>query len=141
MEQRYTLLTLGVTDLERSIAFYEALDWRRSMRATKGVAFFQCGGVALCLYPRENLAREAGVSDEGSGFRAFAIAYNTRSREEVDQVLAEAEAAGGKIVHPAEEAFWGGYTGYFADPDGHLWEVAWNPGFPLDVEGNVTLPA
>ncbi|PJK29542.1 VOC family protein [Minwuia thermotolerans] len=140
MEQRYTLLTLGVADLERSIAFYEYLGWRRSMRATEGVAFFQCGGVALSLYPRADLAKEAGVSDEGGGFRGVALAHNTRSREEVDTVLAEAEAAGGRIVRPAEEAFWGGYTGYFADPDGHLWEVAWNPGFPLDAEGNVTLP-
>ncbi|ANK81295.1 MAG: glyoxalase [Rhizobiales bacterium NRL2] len=140
MEQRYTLLTLGVADLERSVAFYEYLGWRRSMRAASGVAFFQCGGVALGLYPRENLAKEAGVPDDGGGFRGVAVAHNTRSRDEVDSVLAEAEAAGGRVVRPAEEAFWGGYTGYFADPDGHLWEVAWNPGFPLDAEGNVTLP-
>ena len=140
MEQRFTLLTLGVSDLAASVAFYERLGWQRAVRQAEGVAFFQCGGVALALYPREALATDAGVPclPEGSG--AFAIAYNTRRREDVDAVLAEAAAAGARIAKPAEAAFWGGYSGCFRDPDGHLWEVAWNPGFPLDAAGAVTLP-
>ena len=140
MEQRLTLVTLGVRDLERSTAFFERLGWRRSMRDAKGVAFFQCGGIALGLYPRGDLAADAGIEDDGGGVAWFALAHNTRSREEVDAVLAEAEAAGAEIVKPAEEAFWGGYSGYFRDLDGHLWEIAWNPGFVLDADGNVTLP-
>lgn len=140
MEQRLTLVTLGVRDLARSTAFFERLGWRRSMRDAKGVAFFQCGGVALGLYPRGDLAADAGIADDAAGVSWFALAHNTRTREEVDTVLAEAEAAGAEIVKPAEEAFWGGYSGYFRDLDGHLWEIAWNPGFALDADGNVTLP-
>ncbi|MGF1611443.1 MAG: VOC family protein [Kiloniellales bacterium] len=145
MEQRITLITLGVDDLERSTAFFERLGWRRSVKQAEGVSFFQCGGVALGLFPKESLAKDAGVSapsepSGGAGFEAFAVAYNTRSKDEVDSVLAEVEAAGAAIVKPAEEAFWGGYSGYFRDLDGHLWEVAWNPGFPLDESGAVTLP-
>lgn len=141
MEQRLTLVTLGVSDLVRATTFYEALGWRRSMRTAEGVSFFQLGGIALGLYPRADLAADAGLKDGGeSGFGGVALAHNVRSREEVDAVLAEAEAAGGRVVKPAEEAFWGGYSGYFSDPEGHLWEVAWNPGFPLDDAGNVTLP-
>lgn len=140
MEQRITLLTLGVRDLDRSTAFFEKLGWRRSVLQAEGVAFFQCGGIALGLYPRDDLARDAGVSAAGEGFGGFSVAYNTRSRDEVDAVLAEAAAAGAEIVKPAEEKFWGGYGGYFRDLDGHLWEVAWNAGFPLDAAGAVTLP-
>jgi uncharacterized protein len=140
MEQRFSLITLGVRDLALSTAFFERLGWRRSVRQAEGVSFFQCGSVALSLYPRSQLAREAGVSDDGHGFEGFSIAYNTRSVEEVDAVLAEAEAAGGTIVRRAEAAFWGGYSGYFRDLDGHLWEVAWNPGFPLDPRGALQLP-
>lgn len=140
MEQRLTLITLGVRDLERSTAFFERLGWRRSMRGAEGVAFFQCGGMAVGLYPREALAADAGVSAEGAGFEGIALAHNTRTRDEVDAVLAEVAAAGAEIVKPAEEAFWGGYSGYFRDLDGHLWEVAWNPGFALDETGAVTLP-
>ncbi|MBK0400452.1 VOC family protein [Limibaculum sp. M0105] len=140
MEQRFTLVTLGVQDLEKCTRFYERLGWRRSVRAAEGVSFFQCGGCALALYPRADLAREAGIAPGGDGFGGFAIAYNTRSRDEVDAVLKEVRSAGGEIVKPAEEAFWGGYSGYFRDPDGNLWEVAWNPGFPLDENGVVRLP-
>ena len=140
MEQRFTLITLGVSDLARSTAFFERLGWRRSFKKAEGVSFFQCGCVALSLFPRSELAADAGISAEGSGFGGFAIAYNTRTREEVDAVLAEARAAGGFIVKPAKDAFWGGYSGYFRDLDGHIWEVAWNPGFPLDHTGAVKLP-
>ncbi len=141
MEQRVTLVTLGVQDLSRSTAFFERLGWRRAMRQAEGVAFFQCGGIAISLYPREDLAADAGVPAAGSGFSGITLAHNARSQGEVDAVLAEAEAAGAAIVKPAQTVFWGGYSGYFRDLDGHLWEVAWNPGFALDDAGAVTLPA
>jgi predicted lactoylglutathione lyase len=118
---------LGVADLERSRAFYERLGWRRSVRDAKGVVFFQAGGMALALYPRAELAKDANVAPEGSGFVGMALAYNARSRAEVDDVLAEAERAGARLWKPAQDAFWGGYSGYFADPDGFAWEVAWQP--------------
>ncbi len=140
MEQRLTLITLGVRDLARSTAFFERLGWIRSVKQAEGVSFFQCGSVALSLFPRSELAKDAGVPEDGHGFEGFAVAYNTRSIEEVDTVLAEAESAGGKIVKPAKAAFWGGYSGYFHDLDDHLWEVAWNPGFDLDSSGAVKLP-
>jgi catechol 2,3-dioxygenase-like lactoylglutathione lyase family enzyme len=140
MEQRLTLVTLGVADLDRAITFYDALGWRRSVKDAPGIAFYQTGSIAFGLYPRAELAKDAGVSPDGGGFRSFALAHNLRTREEVDATLAEAEAAGATVIKPAEVAFWGGYSGYFADPDGFLWEVAWNPGFPLDENGAVTLP-
>ena len=140
MEQRISLITLGVHDLAASTAFYEALGWQRSMRQAKGVSFFQCGGLAFALWPWTSLAEDAGISPERSGAGGFALAYNTRTREEVDAVLAEVAALGAVIVKPAAEVFRGGYSGYFRDLDGHLWEVAWNPGFALDAAGAVTLP-
>lgn len=140
MEQRYTMVTLGVRDLAASTAFFERLGWQRSVRAAEGARFFQCGGVALGLFPRAELAKDAAVADDGQGFPGFALAYNARTKDEVDRVLAEAEAAGATIAKPAEDVFWGGYSGYFRDLDGHYWEVAWNPGFALDADGAVTLP-
>lgn len=140
MEQRVSLITLGVADLGRARAFYERLGWKRSFCKAEGVAFFQIGGLALALWPRVELAKDANATDDGGKFTGIALAYNTRSRDEVDTVLAEAVAAGGRLLKPAQQAFWGGYQGYFADPEGHLWEVAWNPGFALDADGNVTLP-
>lgn len=140
MDQRLTLITLGVADLARARAFYEALGWVRSVKNAEGVAFYQAGSMALALWPRAELAKDAGISAEGSGFRGLALAYNTHTSEEVDAVLAEAEAAGARIVKPAGDVFWGGYTGYFADPDGFLWEVAWNPGFTLTEDGALILP-
>jgi uncharacterized protein len=140
MEQRVSLITLGVADLQRSREFYERLGWRRSMAEAEGVVFFQAGGMALALYSRTELAKDAKISPEGSGFSRIALAYNTRSREEVDSALAEAQAAGARILKPAEEAFWGGYSGYFADPDGFPWEVAWNPSFAILEDGSIRLP-
>lgn len=140
MDQRLSLITLGVRDLAASTAFLERLGWKRSVRAAEGVSFFQCGGMALALFPFADLAADAGVSPERSGFGGFALAYNTRTRADVDAVLAEAAAAGAAIVKPAQDTFWGGYSGYFRDLDGHLWEVAWNPGFGLDAEGALRLP-
>ena len=140
MEQRITLITLGVGDLARSQAFFERLGWQRALRQATGVAFFQCGGIAFSLFPRTELAADAGVADAGSGFAGFSLAYNTRDKAEVDAVLAEAVAAGARLVKPAQDAFWGGYHGYFSDLDGFLWEIAWNPGFPLDAAGAVRIP-
>ena len=140
MEQRVSIITLGVTDLKRSREFYERLGWRRSMAKTEGIAFFQAGGMALALFPRQELAKDANFAPEGQGFSGISIAYNARSREEVDSVLAEAVAAGAKLVKAAKEAFWGGYSGYFSDPDGFLWEVAWNPSFPIEANGSIRIP-
>ncbi len=140
MQPRLTLLTLGTTDLARAVRFYEGLGWTRSSCGGEGVAFFQVGGLALALWPRENLAEDAGVPAQGEGFRGFALAYNTASREETDAVLSKAVEAGGTLVKSARDVFWGGYSGYFADPDGTLWEVAWNPGFTLLPDGTLKLP-
>jgi hypothetical protein len=140
MEQRVSLITLGVADLKRSSDFYERLGWRRSMAKAEGVVFFQTGGMALALFPRHELAKDANVDADGSGFNGVSLAYNARSRVEVDLVLAEAEAAGAKIQKPAQEAFWGGYSGYFSDPDGFLWEVAWNPDFAVAEDGSIRIP-
>ncbi len=140
MEQRISIVTLGVADLERSRKFYERLGWRASRASSEGIAFFQTGGMILALYPRAELAKDAGTAAEGQGFPGFSISYNARKRTEVDAGLTEAEAAGAKILKPAQEAFWGGYSGYFADPDGFAWEVAWNPSFPIAEDGAIHLP-
>ncbi|MCF8466991.1 MAG: VOC family protein [Sneathiella sp.] len=140
MEQRISLITLGVKDLARSTKFFESLGWKRSVKEASGVAFFQCGSMAFGLFPHEELAKDAGVAVDGCGFENFSIAYNARSKEEVDRVLAEVQSLGAEIVKPAEDVFWGGYSGYFRDLDGHLWEVAWNPGFIIDKSGAVKLP-
>lgn len=137
-------MTLGVEDLHRSRSFYrDGLGWPLSGASNDGIAFFQTGGVVLALYPWRELAEDAAVPGPGpaaEGFRGFTLAHNVPEREQVDAVLREAEAAGARIAKPAEEVFWGGYSGYFTDPDDHLWEVAWNPGFPLDEAGNLVLP-
>jgi uncharacterized protein len=139
MEQRLSLVTLGVADLERARRFYEnGLGWRRGNDHAE-VVFYQLGGMVLALWGRDALAQDAHLPNAGSGFGGIALAYNARTRAEVDAVLAEAEAAGAKILKPAEDAFWGGYSGYFADPDGHLWEVAWNPEWALADDGSVRL--
>jgi predicted lactoylglutathione lyase len=140
MEQRVSIVTLGVADLGRSREFYERLGWRRSMAKAEGVVFFQAGGMALALYPRHELAKDANVSADGHGFSGIALAYNARTREEVDGVLAEAQRAGARVVKPAQDAFWGGYSGYFADVDGFLWEVAWNPFFAIAEDGAIRIP-
>jgi catechol 2,3-dioxygenase-like lactoylglutathione lyase family enzyme len=141
MEPRISLITLGVADIARARRFYEALGWRAGGPSNEHVAFFQLGGMALSLYGRQALAEDARQSPQGSGFAGIALGQNLRSREQVDALLAEVEAAGGTILKPAEDVFWGGYSGYFADPDGHLWEVAWNPHFPLLDDGTLRIAA
>jgi uncharacterized protein len=140
MEQRISIVTLGVADLTRSREFYERLGWRPSSASSAEIVFFQAGGMALALYPRAVLAKDAGIAPEGYAFPGFTLAYNARTREQVDAVLAEAQKSGATILKPAHEAFWGGYSGYFSDPDGFLWEVAWNPFFAIAENGALELP-
>jgi hypothetical protein len=110
------------------------------MAKAEGVVFFQAGGMALALYPRYELAKDANVTPHGDGFRGISLAYNARNRGEVDSVLEDAEAAGAKLLKAGQEAFWGGYSGYFSDLDGFLWEVAWNPSFPMAEDGSLRIP-
>jgi catechol 2,3-dioxygenase-like lactoylglutathione lyase family enzyme len=139
MDQRLSLVTLGVADLARSRRFYEeGLGWKRGNDAGD-VAFYQMPGAIFALWSRSSLAEDAGVADSGASFSGIALAYNARSRSEVDSVLAEARHAGAEIVRPAHDTFWGGYSGYFADPDGHLWEVAHNPFWTIADDGSVRL--
>ena len=140
MEPRLSFVTLGVADMVRSRAFYERLGFKASSVSEEAVAFFDAGGVVLALFGREALAAYAGLDAVGSGFRGVTLAHNVSSEAEVGRVLAEAVAAGARLLRPAEKAFWGGITSYFADPDGHVWEVAYNPFFPLDATGRVQLP-
>ncbi|MDH3771619.1 MAG: VOC family protein [Nitrospirota bacterium] len=141
MEQRLSLITLGVEDLRRSRSFYEqGLGWRPSPASNREIVVFQLGGIALALYPRTDLARDANLT-LGEGFGGMALAHNVRNKGEVDKVLAKAKSASAKILRPAGDTFWGGYSGCFADLDGHPWEVAWNPHWPLDEDGAIQLPA
>lgn len=139
MKQHLHIVTLGVKDLEVSKKFYaETLGWKIA-RPQEGIAFFQAGGVVLALFPREELAKDALVSAEGSGFHSIALAYNTQSEAEVDEIIRDLRAKGVKIVKEPQKVFWGGYHSYFADPDDYLWEVAYNPFFPFDENGNLKL--
>ncbi len=142
MDQRVSLITLGVADLGRTRTFYERLGWQG--QEVEETVFFQAGGMALVLWARAKLAGDAGVeagnADGFGGFGGIALAHNVRSRAEVDALLAQAAHAGAEITQPARDTFYGGYAGYFRDPDGHLWEIAWNPGFPLSPDGSITVP-
>jgi len=138
MEQRLSLVTLGVADVARAQAFYEALGWKTGAEPGDDVVFFQAGGMIVALWGRDQLAEDSGVSDSG-GWGGVTLAYNTRSPAEVDAVLAEAEAAGATIARPGAETFWGGYSGAFIDPDGHPWEVAHNPHWTLGEDGSIAL--
>src|SRR3954464_11371880 len=139
MDQRVSLITLGVADTGRARAFYEALGW--SGESPDGdVVFFQAGGMIVALWGRDKLAEDSVVIDTG-GWGGVTLAYNTRSPEEVDEVLAQAEAAGGTIGRPGSETFWGGYSGVFLDPEGHPWEVAHNPRWTIRDDGSTELPA
>lgn len=139
MEQRLSLVTLGVADLERSLRFYEALGWQQGNEPGQGVVFFQCGGMVVALWGREQLAEDSGIAADSGGWGGITLAYNARSPEQADQVLAAAEKAGATIVREGAETFWGGYSGLFHDPDGHAWEVAHNPGWTIAEDGSVRL--
>lgn len=139
MEQRVSLITLGVTDLKRARAFYERLGWRG--QEVEETVFFQVGGIALVLWGRDKLALDAGINDEqGGGFGGVVLAHNVRSEAEVEDVIASAERAGATVTRRAACTFYGGYAGYFIDPDGYAWEVAHNPGFMLAEDGSITVP-
>ena len=141
MEQRVTMIALGVADMARARRFYgDGLGWGESAASNESISFIQAGGVVLGLYGRAALAEDVGVPDDGSGFRGVTLAHNVTSEADVDRVLGEAVQAGATLVKPGQRVFWGGYSGYFADPDGHLWEVAYNPFSPLDADGRMTLP-
>lgn len=136
MKQKLSLITLGVQNLNTSLVFYrDGLGWKPADISNANIVFFDLGGVALSLYPRHSLAEDVTISPEGSGFSGITLAHNATSMEEVDAILQKAERAGARIVKPAQKVFWGGYSGYFADPDGHLWEVAWNPYIEQDDQG------
>lgn len=140
MEPRISLVTLGVADVARARKFYEALGLAASSASQERIAFFQLNGMALAVFPRAALAEDAHLTDSAPGFSGIALAYNCRSEAEVDAVIAHAIGCGGSLRKAAQKVFWGGYSGYFSDPDGHLWEVAFNPYFPLDAEGRLKLP-
>lgn len=133
-----SLITIGVADVARSKRFYEELGWRG--HEIEETLFFQAGGQVVVVWSRERLAADAGIADEGSTFGGIALAHNVRTRAEVDEVVRRAEDAGATVTRPPATTFYGGYAGYFRDPDGHVWEVAFNPGFPLDAQGNLTVP-
>jgi catechol 2,3-dioxygenase-like lactoylglutathione lyase family enzyme len=138
VEQRLSLITLGVRDLARARAFYEALGWKTGAKPEDDVVFFQSGGMIVALWGRDQLAEDSGVED-GGGWGGVTLAHLVRSPAEVDRVLAEAEAAGATIPRKGGKTFWGGYSGIFVDPDGHPWEVAHNPSWTLAEDGSVHL--
>ena len=127
MEQRVTMVTLGVENLEASRQFYGRLGWEESDHSQPGIAFYDLGGLQLALYPADELAAEVGMTRAERRFKGVTLAYNVRQKPEVDAVMKEAVAAGADSLDEGTERDWGGYSGYFADPDGHVWEVAWNP--------------
>ena len=140
MNQHLHIITLGVRDFKTSYEFYTTkMGWKPSSTSNDDIAFFQAGGVVLALYPREKLAEDAVISSEGSGFSGFTLAYNAQSESEVDEIISDLKSKGVKIVKEPQKVFWGGYSSYFADPDDYRWEVAYNPFFAFDENGNLAL--
>ena len=140
LEPRISIVTLGVDDMQRARGFYERLGWTAASSSNENVTFFNMAGTVFGLYGRKALAEDAGVEYSTAAFTGVSLAHNCQSEQQVDEVMAFAEAAGAKVVKAPEKVFWGGYSGYFADPEGHLWEVAYNPFFPLDEDGRITAP-
>ncbi len=140
MRQKLNLITLGVDDFEKSLNFYEkGLGWKKSDKSMDGLALFDLGGIILALHPRHELAADTTLAYQPSEFSGMTISYNAKSEKEVDDVLAQVKKLGAKIIKPAQKVYWGGYSGYFKDLDGHLFEVAYNPFWPLDEKDNVVL--
>jgi predicted lactoylglutathione lyase len=138
---RLSIVTLGVADIGRSRAFYEALGWEAASSSMDEICWMKVAGSWLGLWSRERLAEDAGVADAGPGsFDGVTLAINVESPAVVDEAMATAVAAGAAVTQPAAAVEWGGYRGYFADPDGHCWEVAWNPGFPITLDGTIDIP-
>ena len=140
LDRRVSLITLGVEDVERSTAFYEKLGWSKSEASQEGVTFIQLKGTVLALFSRAELAKDAKVENTPKGFSGVTLAHNVASERGVDAVFKFALSCGATEVKAPEKVFWGGYSGYFADPDGHLWEIAFNPFFPMNAEGHIVLP-
>lgn len=141
MRQKLNLITLGVSDIGKAVAFYEeGLGWQRSSASQEDLVLFPLGGMVLALYPRHLLAEDTTLPDAPTGFPGITLAYNARSEKEVDEVLAQVQALGATVVKAAQKVFWGGNSGYFRDPDGHLFEVAYNPYWELDQDDNLALP-
>ena len=141
MRQKLNLITLGVTDFAKAVDFYEnGLGWKKSSASAEELAVFPLGGIVLALHPRSALAEDATVDPSGAGFSGITLSYNARSEEEVDNVLAKVKSLGATIVKPAQKVYWGGYSGYFKDLDGHLIEVDYNPYWELDENDNLNLP-
>lgn len=137
MQPRVTIIGLGVEDLKASTSFYqEKFGWKLTNASNENISFFQLNGVLLSLYPKDKLAEDAMVDPTGSGFKGFTLAYNTHTKEEVDEIFADLSSKGVKIVKQPEQVFWGGYSGYIADLDDNLWEIAYNPFLELDADGN-----
>ena len=140
MNRHLHLITLGVSDFEKSRKFYtDILGWKPTSTSNDNILFFQAGGVVMAIYPREKLAEDAMTSPEGSGFSGITLAYNAQSEAEVDEIIGNLKAKGVKIVKEPQKVFWGGYSSYFADPDDYRWEVAYNPFFEFDEKGNLNL--
>jgi uncharacterized protein len=140
MRQKLNLITLGVGDFDKALNFYEkGLGWKKSEKSMEDLALFPLGGIVLALYPRQELASDTTLAFEPTGFSGMTISYNAKSEKEVDEVLAKVSTLGATIVKPAQKVFWGGYSGYFNDPDGYLIEVAYNPFWELDENDNLKL--
>jgi catechol 2,3-dioxygenase-like lactoylglutathione lyase family enzyme len=141
MRQKFNLITLGVNNFQKSVDFYEnGLGWKKSPTSVGDLALFPLGGMILALYPKHLLAEDATIENEGSGFSGIAISYNAKSEKEVEEVLEQVKDLGATIVKPAQKVFWGGYSGYYRDLDGYLFEVAYNPFWELDEKGDIILP-
>ncbi len=141
MRQKLNLITLGVNDFKKALNFYEkGLGWKKSSASQDDIAFFPLGGIVLGIYPRKALAEDVTVSEKGSGFSGITLSYNAKDEKEVDAVLQKAETAGAIILKTGQRVFWGGYSGYFKDPDGHIFEVAHNPFWEFDENDNLILP-
>jgi len=141
MRQKLNLITLGVSDFEKSVTFYEkGLGWKKSPASVEELALFPLGGIVLALHPRKALAEDVGVDPQGSGFSGLTLSYNAHSENEVNEVMSKVKSLGATIVKAAQKVYWGGYSGYFKDLDGHLIEVAYNPFWELDENDNLKLP-
>ncbi len=139
MRQKLNLITLGVIDMDKSIAFFENLGWQKSKHSVEGLALFPLGGITLALHPRHELAADAMITDTPTGFSAITLSYNAKSEAEVNEVMMEAETAGATIIKAPQKVYWGGYSGYFKSLDGHLFEVAFNPFWEMDERDNLKL--
>ena len=140
MQQNLHIITLGVSDLKKTLEFYESgLSWKKSKASKDKIAFFEMGGIVISFFSKEALAKDANLSNNGSGFSGITIAYNTKTEDEVDKVLEKVKELGAEIIKPAKKADWGGYSGYFKDIDGHIFEVAYNPHFEFDENDNLNI--